>query len=145
MNAFKKLLLVALLCLPLPALPQNTNNMAAQILASAARTAVTVNSGDQTNCCYPSVAVIMNVSAYTTGNYTPVVQGKDPVSSTYYDILVGPAISSTGITIIKVGPGIVPLTNASAADWLPRVWRVQIRGAASPSMTFSIGAFLGAQ
>ncbi len=120
----------------------NTGNLPAQIIASGARTAATVNSGDQTNSQWHRAHIIINVSAYTSGNYTPHIQGKDPVSGTYYDILVGTAIASTGITILKVGPGFGSIPNGATADMLPQAWRVQLIGVSTPSMTFSVGAFL---
>lgn len=123
----------------------NSGNIGATILTSAARTATPVNTTDQTNVAYSSAHIIINVSAYTAGNYTPHVQAKDPVSGTYYDILVGTAISATGITILKIGPGIGAIANGSAQDFLPKTWRVSMVGAGGQSMTFSIGAFLLAE
>lgn len=118
-------------------------NLPVTVLASAARTATTVTSADQVNDSWSSAHVIINVSAYTSGNYTPKVQAKDPVSGTYYDLCVGTAISATGITLLKVGPGFAASPNAICGDMLPRVWRISLAGASTPVMTFSVGAFLG--
>lgn len=120
----------------------NTGNLSGTLLASASRTAATVTSADQTNNNWRGIHLITNVSAYVGGNYTPKIQGKDPVSGNYYDILVGPPISATGMTVMKIYPGIAAVTSAAAADFLPRVWRVSISGASTPSMTFSVGFFL---
>lgn len=112
------------------------------LLASAARTAATVSSADQTNPQWHSVQVIINVSAYTSGSYTPTIQGKDPVSGNYYTLLTGAALSGTGTTVLSVGPGVTAATNTAAGLYLPRTWRITFAGAATPSMTFSVGAVL---
>lgn len=139
----KKLLFAALFAICSLALAQtNTGNLAAQILPSAARTAATVNSGDQTNVQWLGGHIIVNISAYTSGTMTPSIQGKDPVSGNYYTILTGTALNSTGTTVLKVYPGITAAANASVSDILPKVWRVQILGASSPSATYSVGALL---
>lgn len=138
----KRLLLIAALTLTAPSAHAQLQNLATQILPSAARTATPVDSVDQTNSGWRGVHVIINVTAYTSGTYTPYIQAKDPVSGTYYSILVGPAISATGLTVLKIYPGMATIANGASADFLPRIWRVRFVGASSPSMTFSVGAFL---
>lgn len=120
-----------------------TGNWYAQVFASAVQTGTTVNSSDMTNAAWRGADVIVNVSAYTSGTYTPHIQGKDPVSGNYYDILVGPAISATGTTVLHVYPGVTAAANSAAAAILPYTWRVQLVGATTPSMTLSVGANLG--
>lgn len=117
-------------------------NLQSTILPSAARTAAQVNSADQNNLTWGGVTVIVNVTSFTAGTYTPKIQGKDPVSGNYYDILTGTAIGATGTFTLKVYPGITAAANASVSDMLPRVWRVQLNGATGQSMTFSVGANL---
>lgn len=119
------------------------NNKAVLILASAAQTAAEVDTTAQINNQWTGAQIVINVSAYTGGNYTPHVQGLDPFTGAYYDILVGSAISATGVTVLKVGRGTLAVPNAAAQDSLPLTWRVQMIGAATPSMTFSITANLG--
>lgn len=111
------------------------------LLPSAARTAASVNTPDQTNCCWHGIYVIINTSAFTAGTYTPTIQGKDPVSGTYYTILTGAAINGTGLVVLKVLPGITAATNVAVLDALPRTWRLSLAGS-SASMTFSVGAYL---
>ena len=127
------------------ALAQSNPNTSTVLLPSAARTAATVNSADQNNFSWRCLHAIVNVSAYTSGAYTPHIQAAIPATPTvYYDILVAtPSITATGVTVLKVCPDGVPLTGASAADFLPRVWRVQMIGTATPSMTFSVSGYLG--
>lgn len=117
-------------------------NGSAILLSATAETGTTINLPSQFNSNYRGTQVVINVSAYTSGNYTPHIQGLDIVSGNWYDILVGQSISSTGETIIKVYPGIGALLNAATPDILPQQWRVQLIGASTPSMTISVSAFL---
>jgi hypothetical protein len=134
-------MLLALLCASSFAHAQISNQVA-NVVSSQTYTATTVNSGDQANFNFKGGQFVVNVSAYTSGTYTPHIQGKDPVSGVYYDILVGPAINATGMTILKIYPGIGVLANGSASDILPQTWRVQLVGASTPSMTLSVQAYL---
>ena len=136
-----KKLFLALLLVSGVAFGQATNKIVSP-LVSAVQTATTVNSADQGNFYFQCAHFVVNVSAYTSGNYTPHIQGKDAVAGIYYDILVGPAISATGTTILKVCPGISPLANGASNDMLPGGWRVQLAGAATPSMTISVDALM---
>lgn len=138
----KKLILSLLLALGCALAQAQVTNFVTTPLASAAQTAGTVNSADQTNYLFSGGHFVINISAYTSGTYTPHIQGKDPVSGAYYDILVGTALNSAGTTVLKVYPGIGALANGSASDVLPQTWRVQLIGGSSPSMTISVAAYL---
>lgn len=112
------------------------------ILASAARTAAT-NSADFTNYNARGAHFIVDVTAITaTPSITVTIQGKDPVSSKYYDLLVSNAITATGTTVLKVYPGIGQIANGAASDILPRTYRVSVAHADADSITYSIGANL---
>lgn len=117
--------------------------VAGPLLPSAARTAVTVNSTDQSNTgAFKGAQIVVDVSARTSGTYTATIQGKDPVSGNYFPILVGPAFAGVGTTPLTVYPGITATTNSSASANLPKTWRVSIAGASTPIMTFSVGVIL---
>jgi len=135
--------IIALLCFVCSlASAQQITNTTYTPLPSALQTAATVNSGVQQNANYRGGHFIINVSSYNIGTYTPHIQGLDPVSGNWYDILVGPGISAIGTTIIKVYPGIGASTNAASPDILPLNWRVQLIGTSTPSMTISVDAYL---
>ncbi len=119
---------------------QVSANFNANLLAATAETA-TVNTADQINNSWKGGHFIFNASAYTSGTFTPHIQGKDPVSGTYYDICLGAAISSTGITVVKVYPGIATAVTGACSDILPRIWRISVVGASTPVATLSIGYF----
>lgn len=138
------LLLASLLfCCAALAQEYPTRNVAITVLPAATITAATVNSDDQNNNFYSCGQFIVYVSTATTGNYTPHIQGKNPISGLYYDILVGSAISTTGTTVLKVCPGIGVVANGSAADIIPKTWRVQLIGASTPNMLVSVYAYIG--
>lgn len=113
------------------------------LLASAARTA-SANSPDQENLGPLSAHILVIVTAVTS---TPAVvtkiQGKDLTTGVYYDLLVAPAISTTGTYVFKIGPGIGQSANASAADFLPENWRVRMEHGNANSATYTVTAQLG--
>lgn len=121
---------------------QKRGNNEVTVLPSAART-VTTNSADFTNYNNTGLHLVINVSAITaTPSITPTIQGKDPISGTYYTVLTGLPITTTGINIIKVYPGISAVVNASASDILPRTWRLNMAHADADSITYSVAGVL---
>lgn len=137
----KKLIFSLLLLFCLPCVAQVANQFGTP-LPSTAQTALTVNSTDQSNFNYKGGHFIITVTAYTSGTYTPHIQGKDPSTGQYYDILVGSGISAIGTNVIKIYPGIGTSANAASPDILPSVWRVQLIGTSTPAMTIQVDAFL---
>ena len=114
-------------------------NHSGTLLASAARTA-TVNSANITNYNHRGVHIIINVTAITaTPSVVPTIQGYDPLSTTYYTLLTGVAITATGYTILKIYPGIGAVANAAANDILPNTWRISMAHADADSITYSVG------
>lgn len=107
-------------------------------LVSAARTATQVSSADVVNKMWRGISVALNVSAYTSGSLTPKIQGKDPVSGNYYDLLTGAATSSATIQVITLYPGIAVASNVSASAALPGTFRIQVNGASTPVSTYSV-------
>lgn len=106
------------------------------IFALAARTA-SANSADISKVQESGIHVIINVTAVTTGTLTPTIQGEDFLGN-YYDILVGSAISSTGITVLKIGPSIAGTANAAAQDIVPQLYRIKMTKSDSSSWTYSV-------
>lgn len=124
------------LLLSLPLLAQQP--LSGTAFTSAVRTAAQVNSADIANTQWRGAQFVINVSAFTSGTYTPKVQGKDSISGNYYDILTGTALGATGTTTLTVYPGVTAAANVAAAQVLPRTFRVQLNGASTPSMTLSV-------
>ncbi len=137
----KTLLAVALAAILSTAQAQITNTQIS-VIAPATQTAAQINSTDQVNQYYRGLHLVVTVTGYVSGNYTLTLQGKNLNTGSYYDLLVGTAISANGQTILKLYPGIPGSTNGAASDFLPQIWRVQLNGAASPNMTISVDAML---
>ena len=142
----KKLLAILALCFSVNCLAQvQSNFLGGTAIASAAYTAATVNSIDIANTRWAGGHIVINTTAFTSGVYTPHVQGKDPVSGTYYDILVGTGantVTATGAIVLKVMPGVGAVAGGAANDIIPPTWRVQMIGTGGPSATFSVSYVL---
>lgn len=123
--------------------PPNTDNIAPIPVLSAASSGS--NGPDQTNALARGIKLFVNVTAVagTSPTLTVTLQGRDQVSGAYYPILVSPAISATGMTVLSVYPGLAAAANSVANDVLPRTWRVITTiGGVSPAFTATIGASL---
>lgn len=116
------------------------SNLALTLRESSAAT-TTVTLADQTNAQWTRAHVIVTTTGLSSGNFTPKVQGKDPVSGNYYDLVTGTTISGTGTVVLRVVPG-ASNTTGTVSDFLPKTWRVQLVGASTPIGTLSIGGFL---
>lgn len=135
----KTLLIIFLLFLIPATSPSHAQStIVGTALVSSARTAVQVNSADLSNSQWRGGQFIINISSYTSGNYTPKIQGKDSASGNYYDLLVGSVVSSVATTVLRLYPGIPVVANAAASDILPKTFRVQLNGVATPSMSISV-------
>lgn len=122
--------------LPVSAQMENTGGV---LLPQAVRNA-TATSTDRQNVAWRGLQVIVNITTWTSGTFTPTIQGKDPVSGAYYTLLTGAGIatSSSSPVVLRVYPGLAAGTNI-ANDVLPRTWRVQVVGTATPSAAYSVG------
>ena len=104
----------------------------------------TVNTANVTNSPnVPFAQICINISSFTSGSITPHIQGYDPASGLFYDILVaGTPLASTGLTVLTVGPA-VGASSTSAANFMPAEWRVQLVAASSTVLTASVGVNQG--
>lgn len=113
------------------------------ILPSTALTATYASAPIESTPPFSSAQICINVSAFTSGSITPHIQGQDPVSGSWYDILVGSSISATGLTVLTVGKGVTVAANVSASTVLPDGWRVQLVAGAGTALTASVGVNAG--
>lgn len=117
-----------------------------QVLASAARTAAISATAGPVLAKLPNTHLhfIINVTANGGAfGLTPTIYGQDPVSSTWYALLVGTKIASNGITVLKIGPGIAASSGAAAQDMVPRTWGYGFAVDDATSVTYSVGYVLG--
>ena len=115
------------------------------LFKSAARAvAQTYASGEQDGTDIEYLHVIIDVTAVTaTPALTVKIQGKDPASGKWYDILVSTAIATVSTTVLKVGPALTAAANLVANDMIPSIWRVTVTHGDTDSATYSVGANLG--
>jgi hypothetical protein len=117
-----------------PTIPTQNVNLAA-LLTLVAAAANTYVSPDQDNPSCAGLNLYINITAVTT-SATVTIQGKDPVSGTYYTILASTALAAAAFTRLFVFRGAPVAANVSANDQLPRTWRISVTTVgASTSMT----------
>jgi len=112
------------------------------ILPSAARTA-TVNSADFVNRNAKGIKVVVDISAVTaTPSIIVKIQGKDPVSGNYYDILISASYTTVATNVLTIFPSIPDVADLKASDILPRTYRVRVEHADTDSITYSVSGAL---
>lgn len=118
-------------------------NDAITVLASAARTA-TNSSAILLNGNHRGGHFIIDVTAITaTPSVVFSIEARDAGSLNWYSLLDSVAIVGVGTTILRVYPGLFPVTaNLVANDILPFLWRVTATHADADSITYSVGANL---
>jgi hypothetical protein len=115
------------------------------IEASSAKTATGNSAAAITNASGRGALIFINVTAATGGSPTLVVrlQAQDPVGLGWVDIpgAVTASITTTGLTLLTVCPGIVEAANSRVSFPLPRTFRLAwVITGTTPSFTFSAGA-----
>lgn len=113
------------------------------LLASGARTA-TQNGADQTNRYVSGIEVFCNVTAASgTGGLQVQIQGKDPLSGTYYVVSTTNANVATGGIRNIIGANVfnVAATTTSVAvnTYVPYIWRISVVHGDASSYTYSCG------
>lgn len=112
------------------------------VLASANRTA-DVNSDDIGNVGAQGVIVVIDITDDVgTDSIVFTIQGKDPVSGKYYDILASASLAAVGTTVLQVHPALTAAANEKASALLPDVWRVEADQTGTDGLTYSVGAIL---
>lgn len=118
-------------------MPEFGNASLGTILTVAAGHAGTYNSDDQFNQYGKGLLVLLSLTKTSgTISVVPHIQGK--IGATYYDILVGAAITDTLATprLFRIAPYLTASANLIAADALPASWRVQLVSATGSSPVF---------
>lgn len=78
-------------------------------------------SADISNVYGPCLKAAVNITSLTgtTPTITVQIQGKDTISGLYFTVLSSAALSTTGLTVLTVCPGITVTANVSASDIVP--------------------------
>jgi len=109
------------------------------IYQSAARTATpTAIQVDDDNV--QGIQVIIDVTASAaTPSVVPTIDGFDPLSEKWYNLLTGSAITGTSTTVLRIHPELTAAANLTAQDFLPEVYRVVMTHADADSITYTVG------
>lgn len=87
------------------------------------------------------LVVTIDVTAVSaTPSVVFTIQGKDPASGKYRDILVSAAITATGTTVLRVYPGLTAAANTVASDVVDAVYRIRAVHGDADSITYTVGA-----
>lgn len=118
------------------------NNHERTVLTSAARTA-SVDSADLVNYNARGGVFVIDVTALAaTPSLVFTIQGKSSLGSDYYTILASAAIIATGVTVLRVYPGMTVSATLAVSDVLPRIFRVSVAAGNADSITYSISVNL---
>lgn len=112
------------------------------VYASAARTATPTAVSIPTGR-YRYLHLTMDVTAVTaTPSLTVTIDGLDPVSGKYYNLLTSTAIATAVTTTWRIGPGLTNSANLIANDVLPSTIRITVTHGDADSATYVMGANL---
>ena len=103
--------------------------------------AVGVSGADQINNNGRGIKLVIDITALTgtVPTLTVTIQGKDPVSGKYYNILVSAALAAVATTVMEVYPGILAVANLATGVTLPRTFRViTVIAGTTPAVTATI-------
>jgi hypothetical protein len=110
---------------------------------SQARTTTSSSADLANNGCAGCVVVVDATAHSATPSVTFKVQGKDPLSGKYYDILTSAAVTASPSTVmLKVYPGLTAAANLVVSDVLPKTFRVTATHGDADSITYSVGVLL---
>lgn len=113
------------------------------VLASAARTATPDTQEFDLPPGVRGLVVVIDVTAISlTPSVTVTVSGVDRLSGKVYTILASAAITATGTTVLRIGPGLTAAANATANDLVPPVIRVTASHGDADSITYSVSGLL---
>jgi hypothetical protein len=110
---------------PLPIAPiQNKDSIT--ILASGSVTA-DATSADIVNTCCKGLLLWITPGAFGASESAMVVtvQGKDPITSAVYNVIVSASLTASTPVMLRVYPGLTPSANLIVSDVLPPTWNVK--------------------
>ena len=106
--------------------------------ASVARTATPTAVSVEDDYVFGIQVPIVVSAASATPSVVPTIDGYDPLSDTWYNLLTGAALTGTGTTILRVHPDLTAVTNLTAQDFLPKKYRLVMTHADTDSITYTV-------
>lgn len=108
------------------------------IYPSEART-VTPSTVEISDRYVKGIQVIINVTdSAATPSVVPTIDGFDPLSETWYNLLTGSAITGASQTILRIHPELAEVANLIAKDFLPKKYRIVMTHGDADSITYSV-------
>lgn len=109
------------------------------LLPSVSRT-TTQTSSDLTNVSGAgSLTVILDMTTVGTGSVVLSIDGKDPASGKYYNLLTGANVTTNSTNRYRVGPSIAASANAIAQDYMPRTFRIVVTANNANPAVYTVG------
>lgn len=121
-----------------------TNKRTDALVSLQAASAGTTGTDTQVNN-HRGIILHINISAIsgTGASLTVTLKGKDHLSGQYYTVLASSALTTTGLTVLRVYPGLTASANVTANDVLPGIYRIDTTIAGTtPSVTATVSAVL---
>lgn len=118
-------------------------NLTPALITHSAAAAGT-NGIEQNSGAFKGVMLFIDITAITgtSPTLTVTLQGKSP-TGVYYTILASAALTATGLTVLRVYPGLTAAANSMANDTMPEAYRVITAiGGTTPAVTATVHALL---
>lgn len=114
-------------------------NDAVTLLASSSRT-TTQTSADLYNPYAKGIQVVLDMTVVTAGpSVTLTINGKDPASGKYYNLLTGAAVTTVTTNVYRIYPGLTAVANATVSDNVPLVFQIVVTANNANAGTYSVG------
>lgn len=81
----------------------------------------------------------ITVNAGSSASLTVAINGKDPSSLKYYNLLTSAALSSVATTVLTVGLGMTAVGNVSANRAIPAILQIVVTHGNANPITYSVG------
>ena len=81
-----------------------------------------------TNVIVHALALVVNISAFTSGTVTVSVSGQT-ASGYPYPIITSAALAATGTTVLRIGQALTAVANTTVNDLVPQNLLITVSGA----------------
>lgn len=116
---------------------KHRNNVDVTALASASRT--TTQTINVTTYNIKGITVILDMTLVGTASVTVTIDGQDPASGKFYNLLTGLAITNNSTNVYRIQPGLTAVANKDVNCQLPRTIRIVVTANNANPGTYSLG------